>query len=185
MRVGFAGSHSTGKTSVAVGLAERLGYRLVTSASRRVHALGYEINDKATVVSQAATSMARLAAQLDAGLDFVSDRTLLDSMAYNEYQLETLWADDPQAQFWYDTMDIITAHMMQEYDLIVYFPITFLPEEDGVRSTDIDYQADIDRRVREMLEKYRLRVYTMPEGTVEERVDYMEGLIYAIANATH
>lgn len=184
MRVGFVGTHGTGKTTVAVALAERLGYRLVTSASRRVHALGYEINDKATVVSQAATSMARLAAQLDAGLDFVSDRTLLDSMAYNEYQLENLWAGDQQAQFWYDTMDTITAYMMQQYDLIVYFPITFALEADGVRATDIKYQADIDSRIKAFLEKYRLRVYTIPNGDVISRVDYLEGLINDIARTS-
>lgn len=181
MKVGFCGSHGTGKTSVAVGLAERMGYRLVTSASRRVHALGYDINDKASVVSQAATSMARLAAQVDAGFNFISDRTLLDSMAYNEYQLEHMWADDPKAQFWYDTMDIITAHMMNDYDIVIYFPITFPLIEDGVRATDLEYQADIDRRIKTFLEKYRLKVYTMPNGEVQDRIDYMERLISEIA----
>lgn len=175
MKVGLLGSHSTGKTSVATRYAELTGARLVTSASRRVHALGYPINQQATTLSQAATSMARLAAQLDAGEKFVSDRTLLDSMAYNQYQLDTAWDADPQAQFWYDTMDVISRHMMHQYDALFYFPITFPLTEDGIRAVEAEYQQEIDERILDFIDDYELDVYTVPNGSVEERVHFMIG----------
>lgn len=176
LKIGFTGTHCTGKTSVAREFAKRYAMTLVTSASRRVNEIGYGINDEATCESQAATSMARLADQVSAGDRFISDRTLLDSMAYNKWQLDNVWPEGEQTQFWYDTMDTITRKQMRFYDYLIYVPITFPIVSDGVRAEDNAYQRDIDQLVLEFLGEYQLSYYYMPAGTVEERVDWLARL---------
>jgi deoxyadenosine/deoxycytidine kinase len=158
MKIGLCGSHGTGKTTLAEEFTNRNPhYSLVTSASRDVRRLGYPINMEATVESQAATSMLRLAQQIRGGPKFISDRTLLDSVAYNKYQLEHLWQDNPSAQFWYDTMDAISRDYIKRYDLLVYIPIEFPLVGDGVRSEDVEYQKTIDSYIWALLENYGLK----------------------------
>ncbi len=177
MKIGLAGSHGTGKTTLAQAFTQKYPhYNLVTSASRDVLKLGYPINMEATVESQAATSMLRLAQQVRGGENFVSDRTLLDSVAYNKYQLENLWRDNPSAQFWYETMDTITRDYMLRYDLVVYVPIHFPLVGDGVRSEDTDYQAWIDNAIQELIQDYGLSnlVATCPPGDIADRLEWLE-----------
>jgi predicted ATPase len=181
MKIALMGTHGVGKTSVAEMFSERYGVPIVTSASRRVKKLGYPINQHATCESQAATSMGRLAAQVAAGDNFISDRTLLDSMAYNKWQLEHVWSDDVKAEYWYDTMDIIAEHMMHQYDYLFYVPITFPLVADGVRAMEAKYQAEIDVLVQEFIERYGLEYAPLPPGTVEERVVFVREFTQSIA----
>lgn len=181
MKIALMGTHGVGKTSVAEMFSQQYGVPMVTSASRRVKKLGYPINQHATCESQAATSMGRLAAQLSAGDHFISDRTLLDSMAYNSWQLTHAWSDDPKAAYWYDTMDIIAEKVMKDYDYLFYVPITFPLVADGVRAMEDKYQADIDRLVQEFIKRYDLEYETLPSGTVEERVDFVREFTQSIA----
>lgn len=57
--------------------------------------------------------------------------------------------------------------------LLVYVPIEFELEDDGVRNTDKEYQAQIDFFIKNLLDTAGLKYITVT-GTVEERVKQIE-----------
>lgn len=178
MKIGLCGSHGTGKTTLANAfVTAHPEYKLITSASRDVRKLGYPINMDATVESQAATSMLRLAQQIRGGDKFISDRTLLDSVAYNKYQLENLWSGNESAQFWYDTMDDISKDYIKRYDHLIYIPIHFGLVGDGVRSEDAVYQKIIDQYIVELLQDYAVEFRICPQGTIAQRLNWLESVV--------
>lgn len=172
-RIGLLGSHGTGKTSLAAAYSAATGVPLVTSASRRVKQAGWPINQHATCESQAATTVGRLAAQLSAGDRFVSDRTLLDSMAYNKWQLDHIWKSSAKTTYWYETMEQVTLHAMQLYDALFYIPISFPIVADGVRATEIVYQRQIDELIQQFIVQYGLAVHVVPAGEIPARLQFM------------
>lgn len=174
MRIGMFGAHGTGKTSLARQYALETGVALVTGASRWVSSLGFPINEQATPESQAATSMARLLYQLNAGASFVSDRTLLDSVGYNKLMFPH-WSDEnlAQARFWYNTMDGISRYYMREYDLLVFVPISFELQADGVRSTAVKFQQDAEAVMLQLADDYGLVYAECPNGSVAERTEWL------------
>lgn len=152
---------------------------LVTGTSRRVKEIGYDINKEANLMSQAAIHMGRLADQIDVGEEFVTDRTLLDSCAYNYYQLHNEWMKSESAvtlkmaRYWYDVMYTITERYMDEYDYVIFVPKTFELVADGVRDTDIEYQENIEKIVQHLLAKMGVNYYRMPAGSIKDRAEWL------------
>jgi nicotinamide riboside kinase len=181
MRIGFIGSHSTGKTSVALRLAEEHRNILyVPSASRKVLADGMPLNRQADEVSQILTTLARVvdeqsAYEENADKIILSDRTPLDSLAYTKYQIDAVWGGEHK--FYWDYSEKFVKSAMLNYDLVFYFPVgQFALTPDGVRDTDEYYRERIDEIIEDLLgETELLNPYiTMIDGSVAERTEFVK-----------
>jgi hypothetical protein len=70
-------------------------------------------------------------------------------------------------------IDLVKFHMDNPDILIVYTPIEFPLEGDGVRSVDPQYQEQIDFLIKNILYSAKLPFITVT-GSVEERVAQVE-----------
>ena len=72
-------------------------------------------------------------------------------------------------------IDLVLRHLIEHpYILIVNVPITDnILRFDNLRSTDIEFQKDIDRRLTEFMEKYGIKHLVLPEPVMPYREDWI------------
>ena len=75
-------------------------------------------------------------------------------------------------------MDQAQHHLRSQYTDVFYLPIEFDIVPDGLRPMDPEFQAEIDRRIVELLDVHAIHHRTL-RGTVEERLDDMLGVLGA------
>jgi len=107
--------------------------------------------------------------------DYISDRGLLDVVSY------TLWlgrkGNLPQELF-VKQYTILCEWLRTHPDTIhIYFPIYFPVVNDGYRDANEDHRHIIDECIREVIDMLIVdglwQGYIIPDGTVQERVEYM------------
>ena len=172
MKIGFTGAHGTGKTALAQALkatGKFDDYFFPPSSARLL--FGDGINTKATPMSQILITMDRT--NNIAGYDnVITDRTAIDSWAYTEYQMITVWAPNEVPTGYAAITNQYVDRAMNDIDMLVYFPIYWAPEDDGVRLSDPDYQSNIDDLIQRGIGLfYPGDVYVMKNEPVEARVD--------------
>jgi len=149
VRIAIAGSHGTGKTTLAKMLAEALGLPLLTERAREA-ARQAGVSDLQVLLRdpEAAERFQSLVLRLQVeGEDhlgkFVSDRSVYDVLAYGVfYRIEN--------STWYRTAEeALRKH--PRYDAVVYVPVRFLPAEDGFRFVCPGCQLCVDLALREIL----------------------------------
>jgi predicted ATPase len=181
MRIGFTGSHSTGKTSVAKTIAdENPFWAFVPSTARKVADAGLGVNREADHLSQMITTLSRFVDESRAhegGFGYtVSDRTPLDSLAYTRYQMDNVWTGNELNDFYWDYSKKFVIEAMKVYDHVFYFPVgAFALTLDGLRENDESYRSDIDAIIRALLIELNIDAIIVPDGTVEERTDFVMG----------
>ncbi len=180
-RIAIAGTHCTGKTTLANRLAEELGLALIVEQARQAaKVLGIE--NVAQVVRDRECAMRfqwkALAMQIAAEdmlqqAGFVSDRATLDYLAYFElYRVAPLGSKD-HARY----RDLAIGKAKTHYDLVVYLPIEFEAEEDGFR----DCCPVCRGRIAELIEDNLLYVpHVRVSGPIEDRVAAVVGTIQYI-----
>jgi predicted ATPase len=178
MRVGFIGSHSTGKTSVAKYITELdPKWTFVPSTARKVAAAGLGVNRQADHMSQILTTLSRFVDESRAhelNPDSMSDRTPLDSLAYTKYQIDNVWIGNDLNDFYWDYSKKFVIEAMKNYDLVFYFPVdAFAMTSDGLREEDERYRSDIDGIIVELIRDLGIKVLSVPNGTIEERSLYV------------
>jgi len=145
MKIGFTGTHGTGKSTLAKRVAEEYSLPLITGITRQLQEKGYPINEQGTLESQMCIASAQLASEI-AAATFVSDRTFIDQLAYatiNGLPKEYL-----------DLLRILTCRSLIDYDIIFYIPIqSFILEDDKIRSTDSAYRKAIDLQIQTLLKE--------------------------------
>ena len=55
------------------------------------------------------------------------------------------------------------------YDYVFYLPIEFTIEDDGIRSTNIEFQKKVDERYLELIRDWSID-HTILTGSVEDRL---------------
>ena len=173
-RVAIVGSFSTGKTTLAEAAAPQLGLPLLPEVAREVVELGFKLDKDATVETETLIFLRQYYNEMT-HTSFVGDRSLLDVMAYAEWVLEN---QDRRKEFalWDTCLDIARHHLRSQYTDVFYLPIEFGIVPDGLRPMDPDFQEDIDKRIRRLLETHDI-VYETLTGSVDER---MHALIRAL-----
>lgn len=169
MIIGFFGSHGTGKTTTADLIADKMGCTQLTSKSREVGEF-LPINTEATHLSQLLITAGRANQAMHySGTPgvYVADRTPLDSLAYTAYQADNVWTDTPD--IYLNESKNLVKNTMWRYTALFYFPVTFPPEDDGVRYSDVNYQDSIDYYIRSLADELGFFYQTVPDGTAEER----------------
>src|SRR5918912_28923 len=86
-RVAIVGSFSTGKTTLAEAVTERLGLPLLPEVAREGAALGFRLDKDASPETEALIFLKQYNNEL-ATPQFVGDRSLIDVMAYAGWVLD-------------------------------------------------------------------------------------------------
>ena len=165
MRIGLAGTMSVGKTTLVKALAELpqfKDYFIATERSKYLRDLGIPLNTDSTLRGQF-VFLAERASELLRD-DVLTDRTIWDVCAFT---LGATSIDD------FSKRDFVQSAMnlRNYYDLVIYVsPIGVEIEDNGVRTTDLDYRNKIDNVIKLSLEEFKPNKLIMVEGTTEQRI---------------
>jgi AAA domain len=166
-RIAIVGSFSTGKTTLAELLSQRLGLPLLPEVAREVAAMGFRLDKDAAPETEALIFLKQYYNEL-ATPEFVGDRSLIDVMAYAGWVLDNQERRKETA-LWDECLRLAERRLRSGYSDIYYLPIEFPIVLDGLRPDDPGFQKDIDERIMGLLAAHDLNYVTVT-GTVEERL---------------
>ena len=165
MRIGLAGTMSVGKTTLAKALGELDQFKdhnVQTERSKYLRDLGIPLNTDSTLPGQFVFLAERATELLYSNI--ITDRTIWDVCAF------TLGAKSIDE---FDKRTFVEAAMMlrNQYDLVVYVsPNGVEVEDNGVRTTDLEYRSKIDEVIKLSLEEFKPNKLITVEGTTEQRI---------------
>jgi nicotinamide riboside kinase len=182
VKIALTGSHSTGKTTLlneVVRRNDRLKIVSITETARIVIEKGFPMAKDATVDSYINYVNEQLKAELDAAnrkFDIlISDRTILDAVAYS--QVNKNLTDDPFIPAYViEMLERVWLVEKEFYDFYVYCPVEFPLVFDGVRDEDSAYQKMVGEQLKMLLEKNNIRHYVV-SGSVNQRHDALAKII--------
>lgn len=173
-RVAIVGSFSTGKTTLAEAVAGPLELPLLPEVAREVAALGFKLDKDATPEVETLIFLRQLYNEMTHE-HFVGDRSLIDVMAYAGWVLD----NQPRRRetaLWESCINIAQFQLRSQYSHVFYLPVEFDIVPDGLRPLDPDFQAEIDERMRALLDGHAIR-YDVLTGSVDERVEKLIGSV--------
>ena len=165
MRIGLAGTMSVGKTTLVKAMStlpQFKDYFIATERSKYLRDLGIPLNTDSTLRGQF-VFLAERASELLRD-DVLTDRTIWDVCAF------TLGATSIDE---FSKRDFVQSAMnlRSYYDLVVYVsPNGVEVEDNGVRTTDLDYRNKIDTVIKLSLEEFKPKKLITVEGTTEQRI---------------
>lgn len=173
-RIVFTGAQGTGKTTVLKEF-EAQGKNVITEVVRELAKRGVKINKDGDEKSQTKifkTYKEKLAELSTTG--YISDRCLVDVIAYSMYLAEQGKVSDEHVQ---KQMKQLAKFKIENPDIAYcYFPIEFDVVADGVRDTDEEFRTAIDHNIKVVLQEAGIQPIIV-RGTVEERVDKVQRVI--------
>lgn len=170
-RIILTGAQGTGKTTLMNALASD-GTRTIS----HIRKFAAEKNIDISTASEAGQKefFKSLKKELSSKKNYVSDRGLTCVAAYTFDKTVAGEITKKTADKQY--MDIVKFHTENPDILLVYVPIEFEIEDDGVRTTNKEHQATIDFLIKNILETSGINYITVT-GTVEERVSQIEAAL--------
>jgi hypothetical protein len=181
IKIGMTGAHGTGKTSMAQAMINSPAFKdfvLVPSTARQINSYGLPINREATELSQILVPILRMVDEHETTTNpqntlykhgIISDRTPLDSLAYTFYHNEYVWENGDLVE---NVARRLTEMHMKTYHFVLYFPIYWEMEEDGVRDPDESYRVKIDDYIIQCLEMLNVPYLTVPDVNADDRVEW-------------
>lgn len=161
MRITVAGSHGVGKTSFAKALAKRLKFNYIHDIVREeAYKKGFVINENTPPEVQLWLVARQWELETTTPESWVADKSFYDYLVYGELILKD---EDVKRVI----RDVVGRNA--RYDFVFYLPIEFPMEEDGVRSTDPEFQREIDFRFKACLAEFGVK-YIILSGSVKKRV---------------
>ncbi len=181
MKIAFVGSFSTGKTTLANLFAREWDVPLLPEVAREVVQLGFPLDQSATAETETLIFLKQWRAEA-VHERFVADRSVYDVLAYADWVMEHNDPTRKENHLWYESREIATMDLRSRYDHVFYLPIEFPIVLDGLRPDDTGFQADIDGRIRALLESEDVAYETLT-GSVEARRDHVRASVGAIGTA--
>ncbi len=167
MKIAFVGSFSTGKTTLANLFAREWDYPLLPEVAREVVQLGFPLDQSATAETETLIFLKQWRAESTHD-HFVADRSIYDVLAYADWVMENQDGGRKENHLWYESRELATMDLRARYDHVFYLPVEFPIVLDGLRPDDTAFQADIDRRITDLLKGHDVAYETLT-GTVVER----------------
>ena len=166
MRIGLTGTMSCGKTTLAKALGEtnRLkDHNVQTERSKYLRDLGIPLNTDSTLKGQFVFLAERASELLQPSI--ITDRTIWDVCAFT-MNSQTI-NEHEKLSF------VQTALLLKnEYDIVFYVdPIGVKMEDNGIRTTDLQYREQIDNTIRELLKMHPPHLLVNVKGSTEERIE--------------
>jgi nicotinamide riboside kinase len=165
MKIGLVGTMSVGKTTLAKALGETdllKDHNVQTERSKYLRDLGIPLNTDSTLKGQFIFLAERASELLQPNI--ITDRTIWDVCAFtmnaksiNEHEKLSF---------------VQTALLLKnEYDVVIYVdPVGVNMEDNGVRTTDLQYREQIDKTICELLNINPPHILVKVKGSTEERV---------------
>jgi nicotinamide riboside kinase len=159
MKIAFIGTHGVGKTTLCYELAAALkrldlSVDLVKEVAR---GCPLPINRETTNDAQNWILHTQVAREIELSNAYevtVCDRAVIDNYAYMVHATGRRPEIEPFIRHWMGT-----------YTQLVKVPVIAPPTFDGTRDTSVDFQADIDVLIDELLEEFRLPRLELPDGS--------------------
>ena len=174
MKIAFTGAQSTSKTTLLKELKRdpdlSLKYDFRDEITRRMQKKGLSINEGGNDITQLLIMNSHIKNSLIDNV--IMDRCALDGLVYTDWM-----SRKGKVQQWVlQYADNVFKMLIDRYDHIFYLVPEFDIEDDGVRSTDIDFRNEIV----ELFEKY-IKAIDIPviklTGTVEQRLNKIKETI--------
>jgi len=166
MKIGFTGTMSVGKTTLVKALAELSefnDYYIATERSKYLRDLGIPLNTDSTMPGQLIFLAERASEVLREKM--LTDRTVWDVCAFTQ-QSQSI--PDYQKQSYVDT----AMALKLEYDLVFYIsPEGVDIEDNGVRTTDVNYRNQINQEILKLLSLYPPKKLVILTGSTSNRVN--------------
>ena len=146
MKIAFIGTHGIGKTTLAYELCnelkkQHLDVGFIDEIARRCP---FPINEATSLEAQTWILATTIARELELNKiypNIICDRSVLDNYVYLYNKFGHI-----------DELHALAKYWVRTYDLLFRVPFTrkYL-HPDGVRSTDLEFQETIDRKLEELL----------------------------------
>jgi adenylate kinase family enzyme len=196
IQIGILGSHGTGKTTLANKFIElqhhlgRKGFMTDDGCSRAIKKKGFKINQSGSYVTQIEISKELVDRFKPNSLNedkvchcsfVIRVSTVARMYAYLKYITEYT-----QTNYTANKVNIAVRDMLHNwaiYELctslneIIFLPIEFGIDDDGVRSTDEEYQKIIDKYLIELLEEAGCN-YRILRGDIDTRVKMLKEIMF-------
>lgn len=172
MKIIFTGAQGTGKTSVLNDFKEK-GYDVVTEVVRNLSKKGVKINKDGDEKGQTKifNEYKKIFSEKQ---DFISDRGLIDVVAYTVYLARHGKVSE---EFANKQIKQLHKFVINNKDFFYcYFPIEFEVVDDGVRDLDEEFRNEISEIILSLLGALGLS-FILVTGTLEERVGKVQELI--------
>lgn len=188
MKIAFIGADSTGKTTLINEVAQACSHMKVVTiknVSREVISRGFPLAKKATVESYANYIGDQLRKEREAEMQgfeiLLSDRSILDTII--NCKVNNQVTNNRVADYFIQMFYEVWYLEARSYSLYVHCPIEFPLVEDGVREIDMQYRSLIGKKIKELLEEYKIPNITV-SGSVKARLDSVLAAISTFTGAT-
>lgn len=172
MKIVFTGAQGTGKTTVLNDFKDK-GYDVVTEVVRNLSKKGVKINKDGDEKGQTKifNEYKKIFSEKQ---DFISDRGLIDVVAYTVYLARHGKVSE---EFANKQIKQLHKFVMNNMDFFYcYFPIEFDVVNDGVRDMDEEFRKEISEIILSLLGAMGLS-FILVTGTSEERVAKVQEMI--------
>lgn len=185
MRIGFVGTHSTGKTTLLNHLKELdqfKDYFINTNISRSLSERGFDINRDSNDSTQIALASININNIINNDKS-ISDRTLIDMCAYSKYQFN----NNKLNEYTYLLIKNLTKIMIDNYyDIVFWIKPEFELVPDNIRDSDPKYRDDIANIIEELINELALnhqycKLFVL-SGSVEQRIKQIHEAIDFVNN---
>ena len=170
MKIAIIGAQGVGKTTLAQQINKDYPlFKILPEAARLAKEAGHNLDETATVETEIWLINKQIELESTEG-NWVADRCGIDLLAY----IEHLFSHELDlVKFAVKTL----TPRFNNYDLVIYLPSgEFAIKDDGVRTTDIKFQKDIDQQIRDILEKHQIPFIKIV-GSPEERLVKVKELL--------
>ena len=174
MKIAFTGAQSTGKTTLLKELKRdselSLKYDFRDEITRRMQKKGLSINEGGNDITQLLIMNSHIKNTLIDNV--IMDRCVLDGLVYTDW----MYGKKKVEQWVIEYAENVFNLLIDRYDHIFYLTPEFDIEDDGVRSTDIDFRNEIVDLFDHYIKLYKIPVIKLT-GTVEQRLNKIKETI--------
>ena len=170
MKIAIIGAQGVGKTTLAQQINKDYPlFKILPEAARLAQKAGYKLDHTATVETELWLINKQI--ELESLEDnWVADRCGIDLLAYIQF----LFSQE------LNLIEFATKTLVPKfsnYDLVIYLPSgEFEIEDDGIRTTDIKFQKDIDDQIKGILEKHKVK-FVKIVGSPKERLEEVKKIL--------
>ena len=174
MKIAFTGAQSTGKTTLLNRLKHdpmfNLEFDFRDEITRRMQKKGLSINEGGNDITQLLIMNSHIKNTLIDNV--IMDRCALDGLIYTDW----MYGKKKVEQWVIEYAENVFNLLIDRYDHIFYLTPEFDIEDDGVRSTDIDFRNEIVDLFDHYINLYKIPVIKLT-GTVEQRLNKIKETI--------
>lgn len=171
-KIAIVGSHGVGKTSLCHHIMQHYTHQmnvvLNCNLARSLISKGYLLNKEATSESYIQYIIAQLTAEqsLDTCDMFISDRTLLDPLAYET--VNSIYEGSLVPQSIRDLLFRVWFLEKDQYDLFIFVPAEFPMPLDQIRPQDEQYRLRVEQQLKRYLDEHKVK-YLCVTGSLIQR----------------